>query len=87
MERIGTLVFAWLALLALLAATIAGSFVLNGMPSLFASLSIAAIKVAIIYWLFMHLREETGLIRLVAIGVMAWVAILFLLTGIDYAGQ
>lgn len=71
----------------LLALTVAASFVLTGPLSLAASMSIAAAKAALVYWFFMHLREEGGLVRLAAIGAIAWLMILFLLVGADYAGR
>ncbi len=85
MGRLLSLTIVWLALLALLALTIVASFVLTGPFSLVAGLSIAAVKVVLIYWFFMHLREEDGLTRLMAIAVLAWLAILLLLTVADYA--
>ena len=49
-----------------------------------AGLVIAAVKSAIVAWLFMRLREAGPLIRLVAIvGLGVWL-ILLVLSGVDY---
>jgi cytochrome c oxidase subunit IV len=68
--------YAWacIALLALLAATAAIARVHLGAGNLVASLGIALIKALIVAWVFMSLREESGLTRIVAIvGVVALV--------------
>jgi cytochrome c oxidase subunit 4 len=85
MNNARPLLLAWLALMALLVATVAASFVLSGPISLATSLAIALAKAALIFWFFMHLREEGGLLRLVAIGAGAWLLILLLLSLTDYA--
>jgi cytochrome c oxidase subunit 4 len=84
MSGIRNLLVVWVALLALLALTVAASFVFTGPASLGASLGIASAKSALVYWFFMNLREEKGLIRVVALGAVAWLLILFLLAGTDY---
>ncbi|MBN9032461.1 MAG: hypothetical protein BGO05_22320 [Rhizobiales bacterium 63-7] len=73
----------WLALMALLAATVVSSMLLQGTAGLAASLVIALAKAALVFWFFMHLREENGLARIAATGAVLWVAILFLLSGLD----
>ncbi|WEX10573.1 cytochrome C oxidase subunit IV family protein [Chelativorans sp. AA-79] len=78
-------VLTWAGLLALLALTVSASFLLSGPPSLLAGMAIALAKAALILWFFMHLREETGLVRLFAIAAAAWLVILALLTSADYA--
>ncbi|TPE51047.1 cytochrome C oxidase subunit IV family protein [Amaricoccus solimangrovi] len=80
------LVLTWAALLLLLALTVAASFLLVGPPSLAAGIGIAAAKAALIFWVFMHLREDTGLLRVVAIAAFAWLGILFALGGLAYLG-
>lgn len=84
MKEIRTLTMVWLALVGLLALTIGASYLFSGAPSAAAGLGIAAAKAALIYWFFMQLREERGAVRLVALGVLAWLAVLFLLSGADY---
>lgn len=73
----------WLALMALLAATVVSSMLLRGSVGLASSLVIALAKAALVFWFFMHLREENGLARIAATGAVLWVAILFLLGGLD----
>jgi caa(3)-type oxidase subunit IV len=78
--------YAWacVALLALLAATAAIARVHLGIGNLAASLGIALIKSTIVAWVFMSLREESGLIRIVAaVGVVA-LAILGSLGMVDF---
>jgi cytochrome c oxidase subunit 4 len=84
MSGIRGLITIWAILLALLALTVAGSFAFTGPTSLVISLGIAFAKAALVYWFFMNLREETGLTRVIAFGVGAWLFILFLLSGFDY---
>jgi cytochrome c oxidase subunit 4 len=85
MAAIRPLLLVWAALLALLALTVGASFLLAGPASLVTGIAIAAAKAALIYWVFMHLRRERGLVRLVAWGVLAWIAILFVMTQLDTA--
>lgn len=81
----GSLVLAWAALVALLGLTIAASFVLSGPFSIAAAIGIALAKAAVIFWAFMHLRQESGLLRLAAVGALVWLMILLVLSGVDYA--
>lgn len=85
MREARSLVVVWLALLVLLTASLAGSFAFTGMLNLGVSLGTAAIKAALIFWFYMHLKEEGGLNRIAALGAVAWLLILFLLVGADYA--
>jgi len=78
------MVVVWLALLLLLAISVAGSFVFTGAVNLAVSFGTAATKAGLILWFYMHLREEGGLPRIMALGAIAWLAILLLLTGADY---
>jgi cytochrome c oxidase subunit IV len=78
------LILVWVVLLGLLVLTLGASFLLAGLPSAAASLAVALAKAALIFWFFMHLKEESGLIRLIAIGAGAWLLILLTLTAADY---
>ena len=84
MTGIKPLIVVWAALLVLLVLTVAASFQFSGPPSIAASLGIALAKAALIFWFFMHLREESGLLRLAAIAAAVWLLILFLLVAADY---
>ncbi|MGE0004284.1 MAG: cytochrome C oxidase subunit IV family protein [Parvibaculaceae bacterium] len=80
-----SLLLVWAALLGLLLLTLGASLVLTGPASLLTSLAVALAKAALIFWFFMHLKEETGLLRLVAVGAGVWLLILLALTFADYA--
>jgi cytochrome c oxidase subunit 4 len=84
--RARTLLMTWAALMALLALTVGASFALTGPPSLATGLAIAALKAALILWVFMHLAEDSGLLRVIALAGFAWLGILFLLAGLAYVG-
>jgi cytochrome c oxidase subunit 4 len=77
------LAIVWLALLALLAQTVAGSFTVTGAASAVVSFGVAAAKVTLIFWFFMQLRTEKGLIRVFAVGAIAWLAILLIMVTIE----
>lgn len=75
---------AWLALLALLAATVTLAYVPLGPGNLIISLAIAGLKTAIIGLVFMRLARSTSLYWLAAGTGPLMVFILFLLMGTDY---
>jgi len=84
METSGrTFVIVWAGLLALLAITVAASFARLGALSPVVSFGIATLKAALICWFYMNLRQESGLIRIVAIGAAAWLLLLLSLSGVD----
>ena len=75
---------AWLALLALMLASLGSAYLRLGPWNMVAGLTIAAIKAALVAWLFMRLREAGPLTRLVAVvGLGVWL-ILVALSGVDY---
>ncbi|MCK9686282.1 cytochrome C oxidase subunit IV family protein [Scleromatobacter humisilvae] len=79
-----TLGLAWIALLALMLASLGSAYLKLGPWNMVGGLVIAAIKAAIVAWLFMRLREAGPLIRLVAVvGLGVW-GILIALSGVDY---
>lgn len=78
------LTIVWLALMALLALTVAGSFTVTGVASSVVSFGVATAKVVLIFWFFMQLRTEKGLIRVFAVGAIAWLAILLTMVSIDH---
>jgi len=75
----------WVALMALLALTVALTFAPLGGFRLAASLAIATAKAALIYWVFMDLRTADGLTRIAALCALTLLAILVLLAVIDAA--
>lgn len=84
MTKIMPLFVVWIALTLLLIATVLCSFVFTGLPSLAAGLAIAAAKAGLVFWYYIGLREETGLVRLSAIAAILWLLIFFLLVAPDY---
>jgi cytochrome c oxidase subunit 4 len=75
----------WVALVALLALTVALSFAPLGPFRLAASLVIAAAKAGLIAWIYMGLAKADGVTRLAAGVALLLLAILFVLTGVDFA--
>lgn len=73
-----------LALLTLLAATVGATFLDLGTG---ANMGIAAAKAGLILWFFMELRGSGGLLRMVAFGSIAWLAILFGLGFVDWLSR
>ena len=79
-----TIALAWLALLALMLASLGSAYLKLGPWNMAAGLAIAVVKSALVAWLFMRLREAGALIRLVAVvGLGVW-SILLALSGVDY---
>jgi cytochrome c oxidase subunit 4 len=81
------LALVWLALMGFLGLTIGASYLLTGASSVVAGLGIAAGKAALVFWFFMQLKEEKGLIRVFALGALVWLGILLTFTAIDYAAR
>jgi cytochrome c oxidase subunit 4 len=74
----------WGALMALLALTLLAAEFELGLLNPVINLSIAAAKTGLIAWFFMHLEEDTALVRSAAIVAVVWLAILFLIGFADY---
>jgi cytochrome c oxidase subunit IV len=79
MKAARTILFAWAALLALLALTVAASFAPLGHALPYVSYGIAMAKTAIVAWIFMELRGREGLQRIALAAGFVWLAILFVL--------
>ena len=75
----------WVALLALLALTFGLAHLRLGAFNPAASLVIAAVKAALVALFFMHLRRGRALLVLFALVAPFALAILFALSGADYA--
>lgn len=80
-----TLVLVWVALMALLAVTLALAFVPLGSGNLAVALGIAVVKGALVVWWFMRLNEASAKTCLAAGAALAFVALLAALSGVDYA--
>ncbi|HEY3951081.1 cytochrome C oxidase subunit IV family protein [Phenylobacterium sp.] len=78
-----TLVGVWVALMVLLATTVGATFSPFGAWKPVINLAVAFAKAGLIFWVFMHVREQRGLARLVAVAFLAWLAILLGLTQAD----
>jgi cytochrome c oxidase subunit 4 len=80
-------VYAWLALLALLALTCASSYIAMGAFNIVVNLAIASVKALVVALVFMQLRTERPLIRVVAVVGVIWLAILAGLSATDFAAR
>ena len=81
---VGFLVLVWAILMVLLAGTIGATFLPLGKLMPAANFGIALVKAILIFWVYMHLREVHGTVRLIAAGAVAWLVIMFALMGSDY---
>jgi cytochrome c oxidase subunit 4 len=79
-----TLVLTWLALLALMLASLGSAYLNLGVFNVVAGLVIAAIKAGLVAWLFMRLRDAGRLVRLTALAGLGLWGIQVGLTGVDY---
>ena len=75
---------AWVALLALLAASAASGWVHMGVGNLVAGLGIALVKGAIVAWLFMALRDAPPLVRIASVAGLAMLLVLAGLSWVDF---
>jgi cytochrome c oxidase subunit 4 len=75
----------FVALLILLAITVAAAFLHVGHWSIVIAMTIACTKAFLILYLFMHLREEIGLIRLFAGVGFVWLGMMLFIFIADYA--
>jgi len=82
-RQVVTLVGVWLALMALLTGTVGATFLPLGPWLAPINLAIAFAKAALIYWFFMHVREQKWLGRLVAVAAMGWLLLLVGFTQAD----
>jgi len=75
----------WALLLALMLTSLGSATLRLGAFNVVAGLVIAAVKAALVLWIFMRLRSAPALIRLVAgVGFAVW-GVLVVLSGVDYA--
>jgi len=80
-----SLLWVWIALLALLAASTGSALLRLGTWNGPLGLAIAAVKAGLVLWFFMRLRSAHSLVRLVAMAGLLALAALFILSGSDYA--
>jgi len=74
----------WVALMVLLAATAASSYVPMGAWNTVLNMGIAVLKTLLIALFFMHLRQAGALLRVVAIAGLVFLAILFGISWSDF---
>lgn len=70
------LTLTWLALLGLLALTLASAYLKLGTLNLVLNLSIAGAKAALVAVVFMHLRQSHPVIRVIAAAGALWLLLL-----------
>jgi cytochrome c oxidase subunit IV len=78
-------VLTWVGLMILLGLTFASSYIPMGPWNSVANLGISCAKALLIAMFFMHLRHAGALLRIVAATGLLWLALLFALSGSDYA--
>ena len=78
-----TLIAVWAGLMGLLALTVAATFAPIGQLKPAVNLGVAFAKAGLIFWVFMHLREQPWLARLIAVAALIWLIILLSLTQSD----
>lgn len=79
-----SLIFVWVGLMVLLAATTASSLIPLGAANAILNLVIAIAKTALIALFFMHLRHSIPLLRLIVIVGLFTLSLLFILGGADF---
>lgn len=79
-----SLIWVWVALLLLLAATVGASFLPIGQWRQLINLMIAFAKAALILWFFMKLRDEKMLVRLMAAMAGVLLLIMAIMLTADY---
>lgn len=80
-------VWTWVALLALLTATTASSFVPLGRLNLVVNLTIAALKALLVAWAFMRIARSGPAVVLAALAGIGWLALLAGLSLADFAAR
>ncbi len=80
-------VYTWLALLMLLAVTCGSSYIPLGPFNIAVNLAVAVVKVLLVALVFMKLRKEHPLIRLVAVVGVIWLGILAGLSATDFIAR
>jgi cytochrome c oxidase subunit 4 len=78
------LLFTWGGLMLLLAITIAATFVPIGDWRQVINLTIAGAKATLILWIFMGLRDETSLVRLIAAAAGVLLLVMTIMFAADY---
>jgi cytochrome c oxidase subunit 4 len=75
-KETGHLLLTWAALMGLLAITVIAALAPIGPVKGAINIAAALTKAALIYWMFMHLKEVSGFLRIAAVGAAVWIMIL-----------
>ncbi len=78
-----TLIFVWIALLCLTALTIEAAHLQMGEWSMLANIAIASTKASLVLWIFMHLKYERRLFKLLVFVPLITVSIMIVFTFFD----
>jgi cytochrome c oxidase subunit 4 len=84
-KRTRPLVPSWLALMALLALSAGTAWIPLGWMNTAIGLAVAAVKALLVAFVFMRLRASHPLLRVTALAGVVTLALLFVLSGADYA--
>jgi cytochrome c oxidase subunit IV len=86
-KETGLLILTWTALMALLAITVVATLLPLGPVKGAVNIGAALLKASLIYWVFMHLRQVKGFLRIAAAGAAAWILILGAMVFADIASR
>ena len=75
-KETGLLILTWAALMALLAITVVAALAPIGPVKGVVNIGAAVVKAALIYWVFMHLKQVSGFLRIAAVGAALWIVLL-----------
>ena len=75
-KEAGPLILTWAALMALLTITVAATLLPIGPVKGVVNIGAALVKACLIYWVFMHLRQVKGFLRIAAAGAAVWILVL-----------
>lgn len=76
-------VFTFLSLIVLTAITTGAAFVDLGALNTVVALAVAVLKATLVVLFFMHLKEQTGLTRIVIVVALLWLTVLIGITASD----
>jgi cytochrome c oxidase subunit 4 len=74
----------WASLMVLLLITLGSAYLKLGAGNLIANMSISVLMTLLIMAVFMHLRQDSPVVRLVAAAGFFWLMLMFTLTLSDY---
>ncbi|MDB5818715.1 MAG: Caa(3)-type oxidase subunit [Rhizobacter sp.] len=83
-RTVRTLGLAWLALVVLLLLSLGSAYLDLGSGNLWLGLGIAAVKAAVVLWLFMKIGETKGMVKVAAFAGLFILALLAGLSSTDY---